>query len=319
MDQEKLIRYVEGNLLSESDLIEVLDWIDASDDNRKSYEHLKGLWVLTGISKAEADTSLRFFPVGGAARQSLRMRSLFKYAAIFVLAFFIGASSLYLYNNLARPVLVYNEIKVPEGEKSMVSLYDGTKVWLNSGTTLKYPATFSKKERKVYLDGEGFFDVAENAACPFVVSAHELNIKVLGTRFNVDAYAEKPDVKVTLERGAVYTQASEGGAAVVLAPGEQAIYNRSLKQIKQARVDPCLYSSWKENLLRFENAPLAEVIQKMEHWYGVQITMDRSVNPDDKFTMAIKTESLREMLNLISKTIPVKYEIDGDKVFITRL
>jgi len=319
MDQEKLIRFIKGDLISESDLMEVMDWIDASDDNRKSYEQLKNLWVLTGISGIDADHSLSFFSRKKSFMRNPKVVSMMRYAAIFILAFFIGGASLYLYNTVSKPALAYNEITIPNGEKSMISLYDGTKVWLNSGTTLRYPATFSKKERAVYLDGEGFFDVAKNEKCPFVVNAHGLNVKVLGTRFNVNAYEEKAEVKVTLERGAVFARACSGGKGVLLAPGEQAIYSRSSKEISQKEVDSKLYSSWTENLLRFEDAPLIEVIRKMEHWYGVKITLDPSVNLEDKFTMSIKTESLREMLNLISKTIPVKYEIDGDKVHIARL
>ena len=105
----------------------------------------------------------------------------------------------------------------------------------NSGTTLRYPATFSKKERAVYLDGEGFFDVAKNEKCPFVVNAHGLNVKVLGTRFNVNAYEEKADVEVTLERGAVFARANSGGKGVILAPGEQAIYSRFSEEITQKK------------------------------------------------------------------------------------
>lgn len=319
MDQEKLIRFIKGAPISESDLMEVMDWIDASDENRKSYEQLERLWLLTGISGTEADYSISFFSRRNSFVRNPKVVSMMRYAAIFILAFFIGGASFYLYNTVSEPVLVYNEITIPNGEKSMVSLYDGTKVWLNSGTTLRYPATFSKKERAVFLNGEGFFDVAKNEKCPFVVKAHGLNVKVLGTRFNVNAYEERADVEVTLERGAVFARASSGGEGVILLPGEQAIYSRSSKKITQKEVDSNLYSSWIENLLRFEDAPFIEVIRKMEHWYGVKITLDPSVNLEDKFTMSIKTESLREMLNLISKTIPVKYEIDGEKVHITRL
>ena len=318
MDQEKLIRYIKGDPFSDAELTEILDWIERSGENKDDYEELKSLWVLTGISKTQANPSLKFFSDKAPIQRKIWTSELLRYAAIFVLAFLIGASSLYLYSSFSEPELAYNEIQVPNGEKSMISLYDGTKVWLNSGTTLRYPATFSKKERKVYLDGEGFFDVAKNKDCPFVVNAHDLDVNVLGTRFNVDAYDDDPEIRVTLERGSVFAKSQAATDGIFLVPGEQATYNRLSKEMSQQKVDTRLYSSWKENLLRFDDAPFIDVIKKMEHWYGVQITLDQSINPKDKFTMSIKTESLREMLNLIAKTTPIKYKINGDKVLIKR-
>lgn len=318
MDENKLLRYIQAEPMSDSELTELLDWVESSSENLKQFESLKQLWVLSGITQVKAEPNLRFFKRETKFLTSIRNNWLMKYAAIFILAFWAGLSSLYLYNRYSTPALVYNEIQVPDGQKSMIILYDGTKVWLNSGTNFRYPATFSRNERKVFLKGEGFFDVAKNEACPFIVNASNLNVKVLGTRFNVDAYNENKAIRVTLERGAVVAQAENSKELVRLAPGEQAIFRKSTNKISKKEVDTELFSSWKENLLRFRDAPLNEVIVKMEHWYGVQIELEQSINVNDRFTMAIKTESLREMLNLISKTIPITYEINGDKVLIKR-
>jgi len=322
-----IIRLLSGEA-DQSESEQVNAWLQQSEENKKLFSEMRDIWLGSSVSanadRYDLETAIRNFRVKTGIKKAADKKfqlfaPIFKYAAIFILAFLIGGASFYFYYGQLEPELVYNEIQVPNGEKSMISLYDGTKVWLNSGSVLRYPATFSKNERKVYLDGEGFFDVAEDKTCPFIVNAHELDVKVLGTRFNVEAYDDQQNVQVTLERGAVYAQEHNGEGGVVLAPGEQAIYNRSTKKLSQIEVDPLIYSSWKENLLRFEDTPLIEVVRKMEHWYGVKITLDESVDPQDKFTMSIKTESLREMLNLIAKTIPVKYEIDGDNVFIARL
>lgn len=318
MDENKLLRYIQGESVSDPELTEILDWIESSKENSEQFESLKRLWVLSGITQVKADNSLRFFPPRTKMLFPFRNSQLMKYAAIFILAFFTGLSSFYFYTHFSNTQLAYNEIQVPDGQKSMITLYDGTKVWLNSGTTFRYPATFSRNERKVFLSGEGFFDVAENTACPFIVNAHHLNVKVLGTRFNVDAYEENTEVKVTLERGKVIAQAENSANGITLSPGEQAVFRNNTNELSKKDVDTELYSSWKENLLRFQDTPLSEVIVKMEHWYGVQIELDQNINPNDKFTMAIKTESLREMLNLISKTTLITYEINGDKVLIKR-
>ena len=318
MEKKQLIQYIQGEQLSEMELVEILDWIESSTENRHQYEELKQLWVLSGISAAKPSQSRKFFGQKTRVKKHVFNQVIWQYAAIFIVAFFIGGLSLYLVHPTFQEPVAYNEIQVPNGEKSIITLYDGSKVWLNSGTTFKYPATFSKNERKVYVDGEAFFDVAKNKKQPFIVHANQLDIRVLGTRFNVCAYHDEPEFQVTLEEGSVHTKAASGKRWTILTPGEQATYNRNTNKIRKTTVDTELYSSWKENLLRFEDTPFRDVIKKMEHWYGVQISLDQSINPEEAYTMTIKTESLREMLNLLAKTTQIKYEIKENKVLITR-
>lgn len=322
MKEEKLIQYIKGKLFAEDEVIEVLDWIEASNANQERYNELKNLWVMTGLDQTGERQlkKLRSMPNRRKTVTQKYFRTELKYVAVFILAFIMGASCLYfLQQNQAGLLLnAFNEVQVPEGEKSMITLYDGSKVWLNSGTTFRYPATFSKHERKVFVDGEAFFVVAKNTEQPFVVNANQLDIRVLGTRFNVCAYHDELEFQVTLEEGSVHTKATSAKNWTILTPGEQATYNRNTNQIRKATVDPELYSSWKENLLHFEDAPFKDVIKKMEHWYGVQIILDKSINPEEAYTMTIKTESLREMLNLLAKTTQIKYEIKENKVLITK-
>ncbi|MGQ8337768.1 FecR family protein [Sunxiuqinia sp. A32] len=318
MDREKLIQYINGENLSEKELVEILDWIEGSEKNQQEYEELKKLWVLSGINEASPVRYRKFFQQQSRTKKFILNEAFMKYAAIFILAFFIGGFSIYLTNQTFQSTVAYNEIQVPGGEKSIITLYDGTKVWLNSGTTLKYPSTFEKSERKVFVNGEAFFDVAKNKNQPFVVNANQIDIKVLGTRFNVYAYQDEPEIQVTLEEGAVHTKAISSKKWTNVKPGEQAIYNNNTKQLHKKTVNTELFSSWKENLLRFEDAPFKDVIKKMEHWYGVRITLDSSIDTEEAYTMTIKTESLREMLNLISKTTQIKYEINENKVLITK-
>jgi ferric-dicitrate binding protein FerR (iron transport regulator) len=325
MEEEKLIQYIQGKLTSEKEITEVLDWIEASEVNRKRYTELKNLWVMTGLKQVKEQHSGKFFtkpaPAKPAKTISQKIISpLIRYAAVFVLAFFTGALALYLVNqNQTTPFYhTYNEIQVPNGEKSTITLYDGTRVWLNSGTTFKYPVAFHPKERKVYVNGEAYFDVSKKTDQPFIIQADQLKIKVLGTRFDVCAYHTDEKFFVTLEEGSVHARSDVNGAELVLSPGDQAVFSRKTNQLTQTKVDTDLYSSWKEDLLRFQDAPFKEVIKKMERWYDVNITLDGSINTEETYTMAIKTESLREMLNVLSKTTPMKYDINGKKVLITR-
>lgn len=321
MEEEKIIQSIQGRLTSEEEMNEVLSWVEASAANRKRYAELKNLWTLSGLLQVKELHAGKFFTKPTPAIASpLRLAGLMKYAAVFLLAFLLGGLLLYLVNqNQTAPLYtVYNEIQVPNGEKSIVTLYDGTKVWLNSGTIFRYPVAFQPDERKVYIDGEAFFDVSKKEGQPFLIQADRLKVKVLGTRFDVCAYHADEEFFVTLEEGSVHASTDGNGAGLVLAAGEQAVFSRKTNQFTHTRVDTDLYSSWKEDLLRFRDTPFRDVIKKMERWYDVDIALDGSIDTEETYTMTIKTESLREMLNVLSKTTPMKYEINGKEVRIAR-
>ena len=322
MDQKKILAYIKGEITSEKTISEICSWIEQSQLNQETYTDLKNLWVLTGLHNLKEESNVT--GITALRNKNIGMKKAIdwigKYAALFVFAFLLGAGSLYLFEikQISRQSGIYNEIKVPKGEKSILYFYDGTKVWLNSGTTLKYPVTFDNQERKVYVDGEAFFSVTKKKHRPFIVQADRMAIKVFGTRFNICAYHEDNEFYVTLEEGSVKAVNSQNQTGLILSPGGQAIFNRATNHFVQKTVDPKLYSSWKENMLRFEDASFAEVIKKMERWYDVQISVAPSINTGGHYTMTIKTESLREMLNLLAKTTTIKYEIKEDKVFITK-
>lgn len=320
--EEKLIQYIKGKHLPKKEIVEILDWIEASEANQQKYTELKNLWVLTGLSQVRPRQTEKFFSAKNQKR-TIRMgqiNSLLKYAAIVFLSFVTGAFSLYLISQKHQSPLadVYNEIKVPNGEKSMISLYDGTKVWLNSGTTLKYPVAFSSDHRSVFVEGEAYFEVAKTDKSPFIVHAGQMEIRVFGTKFNVYSYPSDDLLYTTLEEGRVSVSVAGLKEKFSLEPGDQFGFSRSSKTTKLEKVNTSLYTCWKENLLRIENASFSELLKRMERWYGVKIDVEQIEVFKKRYNMTIKTESLREILQLISLTTPVKYEIEGDKVFITK-
>lgn len=147
MNQEKLIGYIKGEITSELEILEILNWIESSPENQNSYNQLKSLWVVSGLDHPD-QLVIPPFPYPKAKRQlfsEVVLRSFMKYAAIFILAFILGSLSLYLIDKGERNQLssLYNTIEVSYGQRSQIILYDGTKVWLNSGTIFKYPVTFS--------------------------------------------------------------------------------------------------------------------------------------------------------------------------------
>ena len=322
MNEEKLIRYIQGEKSSELEILEILDWIDANPENQKTYTQLKNLWVATGLHQEQ---SMAIPPFNYSKTESVLVfkhdfRSVFKYAAVFILAFALGSGCLYFYNQIERNQFsdIYNIIEVPYGDRSQITLYDGTKVWLNSGTKFRYPVAFSSKKREVFVEGEAYFDVAKDAKHPFIVMAGRLEVKVLGTSFNVCAYPEDNEFYATLDEGSINAINTKNGYRVKLNPGEQLVLSQNTNGMKLRLVNTDLYTSWKENLLKFENAPFDELIKKMERWYDVKINVDPAINTKERYTMTIKTESLREMLQVVSKTTYIKYEIKENIVTIKK-
>lgn len=322
MNEERLIEYIKGEIISENETTEILDWIESSPENQKLYNLLKNLWVVTGLDHPDQVTIPGFsFPeTKRISIQNNLFRSILKYAAVFILAFTLGSLSLYFINRSERIELssLYNTIDVPYGERSQITLYEGTKVWLNSGTKFRYPVAFSKETRDVFIEGEAYFDVAKGTEHPFVIRAGQLKIQVLGTRFNVCAYANDNEFTTTLDEGSVNAMNTANCKGVKLNPGEQVILNCKTNELKLLQVKTQLFTCWKENLLKYEDAPFEEVIKKMERWYDVKIIVDPAINTKERYTMTIKTESLREMLNLVSRTTKLKYKIKENTVLIKK-
>ncbi len=321
MNEEKLINYIKGEIYSDEEITQLLDWIESSPENQDQYNQLKNLWVMSGLDHSVDVETPAFFYFGKKIfRKYCLFQSVLKYAAVFLLAFLLGCVSLYL-TSQDKPSKfsgLYNSIEVPKGQRTQVTLYDGTKVWINSGTKFKYPVAFSKDTRDVYVEGEAYFDVAKDKKHPFIVNAGQLKIKVLGTRFNVCAYPKDGKSFTTLEEGSINAINTQNGEQLTLSPGEQITFNPSTNKLQYQKVNTELYTSWKENLLRFDDATFEELIIKMERWYGINITIDPSVDRKERYTMTIKTESLREMLSLISKTTQIKYEINENNVRINK-
>ena len=322
MNEEKLIEYIKGDITLEIKTVEILDWIESSPENQRSYTQLKNLWVMTGLDHPDqvAIPTFTFPETERILLPDSLFGSILKYAAVFMLAFVMGSLSLYFINRSERKELssLYNTINVPYGERSQISLYDGTKVWLNSGTKFRYPVVFSRNTRDVSIEGEAYFHVATDSKHPFVVSAGQLKVEVLGTSFNVCAYPEDNEFSTTLDEGSVNAINTTTGKGVKLNPGEQVILNRETNVLKRLKVDTELFTSWKDNLLKFEDAPFEEVIKKMERWYDVKITVDPSINAKERYTMTIKTESLREMLQLVARTTKINYEIKENTVLLKK-
>ncbi|MDO9615079.1 MAG: FecR domain-containing protein, partial [Bacteroidota bacterium] len=170
--------------------------------------------------------------------------------------------------------LLTNQLIIPYGNRSKITLSDNTVVWLNAGSRLIFPSKFSGKQREVLLFGEAFFDVAANEEIPFVVKTSSLEVKVLGTEFNVSAYPEDNTVQTVLKEGSVSIRKNNSGffeSDIILKPNQMAIFNKNTQNSKVYDVDAAYYTIWVKGLLSFDNQDLSRIIKKIERYYNIQI------------------------------------------------
>ena len=206
-------------------------------------------------------------------------------------------------------VVRYNTLEVPVAAEYRLQLADGTVVYLNSETSLKYPEVFTGKERRVYLEGEAYFEVAKDAKHPFKVMAGKVEVEVLGTHFNVNAYPEQQEVLTTLAEGKV--RVADGARQVTLVAGEQAV--ASGKGLKVREVDVREFVSWKDSLFIFAGMPLEKIMTQVYRWYGVKATFLNDKVKEYTFTGVIdKNLPVDDLFRVIEKVVDVRFSMDAD-------
>ena len=205
------------------------------------------------------------------------------------------------------------QFEAPKGEKSKIVLADGSLVWLNSQTILKYNAFHP---RKVTVEGEAYFEVEKDTKHPFeVTTASGMKIRVTGTKFNLRSYSDEPYVETTLDEGGVILSNNSHEMAT-LKPGQQAKYDIKNNELVVENVSTEIYSLWRNNELRFTAISFQELVPRIERWYGVSIKLDPKIGGRDLFTMTIKTESLHELMDMMKLTSKFNYEINGELIEI---
>jgi transmembrane sensor len=216
------------------------------------------------------------------------------------------------YNGTGGDVL-YNTLNVPRGSKVVtIKLSDGTLVWLNSESSLRYPASFTGTERKVEITGEAYFEVTHNAAMPFIVKKDAMEIKVLGTHFNINTYEDERMAKVTLLEGSV--QVSKNHQQDLLRPGQQAWINDQIKLVNGVNIEEVM--AWKNGIFQFgEKADLDLIMRKIARWYDVDVAYEGGVI-NQRFGGEIPMNSNLSQVLEILRTSGVRFTIDGKKVIV---
>jgi transmembrane sensor len=208
---------------------------------------------------------------------------------------------------------LFNTITTPRGGQYHLIMADGTNVWLNAASSIKYPVAFAVKYRQVEITGEAYFEVAHNPAWPFKVTGGGQTIAVLGTRFDVSTYPENETVRTTLLEGSVKINAGLNNA--MIKPGQQAILRKNAFQIMPVDTDEAI--AWKEGMFKFNNTPLEMIMQQVSRWYDVDIAyQDESLKTKTFFAVTTRFEKVSQLLNDLEQTGNVKFEIKGKKITV---
>lgn len=271
MNKELLYRFFEGRASAE-EMKSIKEWSESSDDNHRSLLRERRLFdamLVLGSMPIEKDAQ----PAQPFLRSRRFLRELLKIAAIIAVTICMTATWFSIVGNNNDTRVAMQTVTVPAGQRANVTLADGTNVWLNAGTTLIYPSVFADDRREVILDGEAYFDVTHNEEQPFRVRTHQMDIEVLGTEFNVEAYADRGLFETSLIRGCVKVCSSSNPEQhVTLAPNQKTRMQDGQFVVEDIE-DYDVYR-WREGLYCFHEKPLADIMKDLEKYFDLEIRLE---------------------------------------------
>jgi ferric-dicitrate binding protein FerR (iron transport regulator) len=345
------ISYLEKDV-SKQDEEYLARWINKNPGSLKELNELRLLWNFASISSRTennlAENEWKLFLQKIEKRKSIQLKSeksfiywLPRMAAIFILGAVISAAITYTLINSEKDNLVYQEVNTPAGAKSKITLADGTTIWLNAESSLRYSTAFGKKNREIFLTGEAFFEVAKNKSKVFVVQASDLSIKAYGTSFNVKSYPDESTVEATLIEGSIGVKRiglkSGKTDEIILEPNQRVVYYKPINKTEKNQaektevnpksikaepetkrltymiskgIDPIPYTSWKEGTLFISSENLADLAVKLERKYDVKIHFENEALKTIKFTGSLENETVEQVIEAIGIAASIEYEIE---------
>jgi ferric-dicitrate binding protein FerR (iron transport regulator) len=322
-----IISYLSGKR-DECDSVLLTAWLEESEENSRFFHQLIDLWEADQIARRESN----FNPDKAWARLESKMNNtkdpitllgkISKYAAVFILALFLGGFGYsWLQSKFSSgsssPAVV--EYTAPYGSKTHLKLTDGSLVWLNAGTTLRYNELFGSANRDIELSGEAYFEVAKNRRLPFRVKAKQVSVTALGTKFNVKAYPEEADIRTILFEGSVKLQNDPAGKnpEVFLKPGQKALFSPVTNQFTVTNSSDNSEVSWTTDKWIIRKCRLGEFARLLERRYDIEVTFNDARIKEYEFGGTIKGETIEQVLTAISYSAPVKYRIVNRQVSLS--
>ena len=305
------------------DVRQIQEWLDSSPENPVTLTEITNIWSITREQPEFYQPDLTYnwnILIQKINKHTTRRNSFIlftKYvaaAAVLILVFIAGMT---LSDRMVShpKTRSYSKIISPKGNKTQIVLPDSSKVWLNSGAELWYPSDYSASNREIWMKGECYFQIEKDPDHPLVVHGTKLQVKVFGTSFNLKEDANKDLTDITLVTGKIKVLDLQNETMSDMVSGQELIYSKGIAKVKQAENLEAL-TSWVNNILIFKNQPFSEVVSYLSGWYGVNIQFDRTLYDHHNYTFKVKTESLREVLELIAIITPINYTIEGDQITI---
>ena len=318
---ELIIGYLQNNLTQEeTDCF--YNWVNESASNKELFFEIKamydaGLPLSTPLETSESWGRLLNKKKNSQSRRFNLWYQISTYAAVAILA--VAISSMYFLFFHEEDNSLYSKYIGGDGlEADVVELPDGTHISLGSKTTFHYDKDYGKDKRIVYLEGEAYFDVAKQKDKPFIVKTKEQDIEALGTKFNVMAYPLDSLVVTTLSEGSVRLTSLNMAHPTILKPDQQLIYNRNTKKSYLQDVDAQQYSSWTSGYYYFPQQSLQAILDRLSHVYGIQFTVNSEALNKRTFTGTFyRGQSIKDIMDIINLSIPIRYKIDDHHVTIS--
>ena len=326
MNEELIIKYLQGQCSPQKEDL-FLKWLQESSENKKFFYEQKALLNYRNVEHFGTDELINH----AVARfhSNVRLAETRRKKQIYLRFARYAAVLLFL---LALPAILYkadyfsndsDQITVSIGQtdsSKFVPLSDGSRVWLNSNSSITYRESFSKSERNIQLAGEAYFEVSHDSLHPFKVQTQNIQIKVLGTSFNVRAYSSEKNTETTLVEGKVVIQNKQGNSLATLAPGQMGEYDKSSQYLAVKTVDPNGFTSWRHGLIVFTNTTLDDITAKLSELYQVHVTINGPGTEHTSYNFSFrKGQSIDKVLEMLSFIAPIKYNVQGKEISITAL
>lgn len=313
LNEDIIIRYLE-NRCSEEDFVLINEWMKESDENAGELFRMEEIYQLGKfpfeeenlVAKAERRLGRRLEQENQKRQEVFKLKSVLRYAAAIVGVIVLAAGLAYWFRNKAEELVVAS---AAHGQVREMLLPDGTKVWLNQSSVLKYPRAFEGKERHVYLDGEAYFEVARNHEKPFTVKSQAMDVRVLGTSFNIKCRPDNSFAETTLVEGEVEVKDKSDKGRITLLPGQKAVLNRVTGRMQVKQVDPKMEIVWHNDLIPFEKSSIFQIAAALERFYGVKIILSPDVDSTNTYSGVLKKkDNIESVLNSLRNSIPFNYK-----------
>lgn len=356
------ISYLEKSI-SKADEEILVQWINSNPGSLKEWSELKKLWNLVNIAdrfndqQLEKEWQLLLNKIENNRQPQKKLMFWYwlpRVAAVFLLGAVFSLAVSYSVYNKANSKLVFQEITTPKGAKSKLTLPDGSTVWLNAGSSVKYSNQFGLKQREIFLTGEAFFNVVSNKKKAFVVLASDLRIKAYGTSFNVKSYPDENTVEATLIEGSIGIKRlglkNKKNDEVILEPNQRVVYykpasvtdeidnviekeenNINLEPLQGEKetqkltymiskgIDPQPFTSWKDGTLFINSETLELLAVKLERKYDMKIHFENENLKKLKFTGSLQNETIEQVIEAIGIAAHINYKIDEREIWLSEI